>query len=164
LVHKISAYKYIYENGKKKWEKKRVFLLAGPGGDFGPSGRERAGAVGGPLGPSVGETTPWHEPTRQREEEGLMARSGDGGGGEVDRGSPAGEILRRFSAVGPVLWWGSGGEARVVVGGHGGGVNSTGGDLGWQVHIAVASARGGEVTGEAAEHNRRWGWVHRDCE
>jgi hypothetical protein len=23
LVHKISAYKYIYENGEKKWEKKR---------------------------------------------------------------------------------------------------------------------------------------------
>jgi hypothetical protein len=35
LVHKISAYKYIYiyENGKNKWEKKkkREFLLAGPG-------------------------------------------------------------------------------------------------------------------------------------
>jgi hypothetical protein len=23
LVHKISAYKYIYENGEKKWEKKK---------------------------------------------------------------------------------------------------------------------------------------------
>jgi hypothetical protein len=23
LVHKISSYKYIYENGKKKWEKKK---------------------------------------------------------------------------------------------------------------------------------------------
>jgi hypothetical protein len=34
LVHKISAYKYIYENGKKKWEKKkeRDFLLAAPRG------------------------------------------------------------------------------------------------------------------------------------
>jgi hypothetical protein len=43
LVHKISAYKYIYENGKKKWEKKKKweFLLAGPGGDFGPPGRGR---------------------------------------------------------------------------------------------------------------------------
>jgi hypothetical protein len=58
LVHKISAYKYIYENGKKKWEKKkkREFLLAGPGGDFGPSRRERARAAGSPLGPSAGET------------------------------------------------------------------------------------------------------------
>jgi hypothetical protein len=35
-VHKISAYNYIYENGKKKWEmkKKREFLLAGPGGEI----------------------------------------------------------------------------------------------------------------------------------
>jgi hypothetical protein len=37
-------------------------------------------------------------------------------GGEVDRSSTAGEILRRFSAVGPVLWRGSGGEARAGVG------------------------------------------------
>jgi hypothetical protein len=43
LVHKISTYNYIYENGKKKWEKKkrREFLLAGPGGDLGPPGRGR---------------------------------------------------------------------------------------------------------------------------
>jgi hypothetical protein len=59
-VHKISAYKYINENGKKKWEnkKERVFLLAGSGGDFGPPGHERAcaSAAGGPAGPSVRET------------------------------------------------------------------------------------------------------------
>jgi hypothetical protein len=48
----------------------------------------------------------------------------------------------------------------VGVGGHGGGVNLTGGGLGWPVHGALASARGGEVAGEAAERNRRWGWVH----
>ena len=43
MVHKIPAYKYIYENGKKKWKKKkkRVFLLAGLGGVFGPAERER---------------------------------------------------------------------------------------------------------------------------
>jgi hypothetical protein len=42
-VHKISAYNYICGNGKKKWEKKkRDFLLAGPGGVFGPAERERA--------------------------------------------------------------------------------------------------------------------------
>jgi hypothetical protein len=76
----------------------------------------------------------------------------------------AGEIPRRFSAVGPVLWRGSGGEARAVVGGHGGGVNLTGGDLGWPVHGTVAGTRGGEVAGEAAERNRRWGWVHCDRE
>jgi hypothetical protein len=48
----------------------------------------------------------------------------------------------------------------VGVEGHGGGVNFTGGGLGWPVHGAVAGARGGEVVGEAAERNRRWGWVH----
>jgi hypothetical protein len=63
---------------------------------------------------------------------GLTARSGDGGG-EVDRSSTAGEIPRRFSAVGPVLWRGSGGEARAGVGDHGGGVNLTGGGLGWLI-------------------------------
>jgi hypothetical protein len=36
----------------------------------------------------------------------------------------------------------------------------TGGGLGWPVHGVVAGARGGEVAGEAAERNRRWGWVH----
>jgi hypothetical protein len=60
LVHKISAYKYICENGKKKWEKEkeRVFLLARPRGDFGPLGCERArtSTVGGPAGPSARET------------------------------------------------------------------------------------------------------------
>jgi hypothetical protein len=59
LMHKISAYNYIYENRKKKWEKKkrREFLLAGPGGDFGPPGREcaRAGAAGVPASPSARE-------------------------------------------------------------------------------------------------------------
>jgi hypothetical protein len=66
--------------------------------------------------------------------------------------------------VGPVLWLGSGGEARAGVGDHRGGVNLTGGDLGWPVHGVVAGARSGEVAGEAAERNRRWGWVHCDRE
>jgi hypothetical protein len=39
-----------------------------------------------------------------------------------------------------------------------------GGCLGWPVHDAVAGARGGEVAGEAAERNRRRGWVHCVCE
>jgi hypothetical protein len=88
---------------------------------------------------------------------GLTARSGDEGGGKVDRSSTASEIPRRFSAVGPVLWRGSGSEARARVGDHGSGVNLIGGDLGWPVHGTVAGARGGEVAGEAAECNRRWG-------
>jgi hypothetical protein len=94
---------------------------------------------------------------------GLTERSSDRGG-EVDLSSTTGEIPRRFSAVGPVLWWGSGGEARAGVGDHRGGVNLTGGDLGWPVHGAVAGARGGEVAGEAAERNRRWGEVPCDRE
>jgi hypothetical protein len=86
------------------------------------------------------------------------------GGGKVNRSSTAGEIPRWFSVVGPVLWWGSYGKARAGVGDHVGGVNLTGGDLGWLVHGAVVGARGGEVTGEAAERNRRWGWVCCDRE
>jgi hypothetical protein len=48
----------------------------------------------------------------------------------------------------------------VGVGGHRGGVNLTGGGLGWLIHGAVAGARGDEVAGEAAGRNRRWGWAH----
>jgi hypothetical protein len=49
------------------------------------------------------------------------------GGEGAGRGSTAGEIPRRFSAGGPVLRRGSGGEARAGVRGHGDGVNLTGG-------------------------------------
>jgi hypothetical protein len=63
----------------------------------------------------------------------LTVLNGDGGEG-AGRGSAASEIPRRFSVVGPVLRWGSGGKARAGVGGHGGGVNLTGGGLGWPVH------------------------------
>ena len=58
MVHKISAYKYIYENGKKKWEKKKEkgFLASWAGGDFGPAGRERARSRAGrrPTRPTSG--------------------------------------------------------------------------------------------------------------
>jgi hypothetical protein len=39
-----------------------------------------------------------------------------------------------------------------------------GGGLGWPVRGAVAGSRGGEVAGEAAECNRRWGEVPCDRE
>jgi hypothetical protein len=39
-----------------------------------------------------------------------------------------------------------------------------GGCLGWLVHGTVAGTRGGAVAGEAAERNRRRGWVHCVCE
>jgi hypothetical protein len=124
-------------------------ILAHPGASARASAAQSAHQRGRRRG-----TAPWREPTRQREEEGLTARSGRRRG-EVDQGSATGEIPRRFSAVGLVLWRGSGGEARAVVGGHGGGVNLTDGDLGWPVHGVVAGARGGEVAGEAAGRNRR---------
>jgi hypothetical protein len=75
--------------------------------------------------------------------------------GEVDRGLATGEIPRRFSAVGPVLWRGSGGEARAGVGDHGGGVNLTGGGSGVAGPRWVAGARDGEVAGEATGCDRR---------
>jgi hypothetical protein len=122
-----------------------------------------ASAAGGPHGPSaretVGDGVVVRAHTSAREGRLTERSSNGGGGGKVDRSSTAGEIPWRFSAVGLVLWWGSYGEARAGVGDHGGGVNLTGGDLGWPVHGALAGARGGEVTGEAAERNRRWGWV-----
>jgi hypothetical protein len=49
--------------------------------------------------------------------------------------------------------WG-GGEARVGIGGHGGGVNLAGGGLERSVHGEVAGARGGEVASEAYGCNR----------
>jgi hypothetical protein len=73
-----------------------------------PGASARAGAAGGPAGPSARETTGDGAMARAHtlaREGGLTARSSDGGG-EVDRSSTAGEILRRFSAVGPVLWRG----------------------------------------------------------
>jgi hypothetical protein len=80
--------------------------------------------------------------------------NGDEEGG-VDRGSATGEISRRFSAMGPVLWRGSGGEARAGVGDHGGGVNFTGGGSGVDGPRRVAGARDDEVTGEATGRDRR---------
>jgi hypothetical protein len=52
LVHKISAYKYIYENGEKKWEKKKKkeFPASRAGGNFGPARRgARAREGAGPV-------------------------------------------------------------------------------------------------------------------
>ena len=39
-----------------------------------------------------------------------------------------------------------------------------GGCSGWSAHGEVAGARGGGVAGEAAERERRQGWVHCVCE
>ena len=77
----------------------------------------------------------------------------EGGGFRPESGRR--RIPRRFSAVGPVLRWGSGGEARAGVGDHGGGVNWTGGGLWRPVH-------GGVVTGAAIGCNSGRGGVPRD--
>jgi hypothetical protein len=72
--------------------------------------------------------------------------------------------LRRFSAVGPVLRRGGGGETRAGAGDHRGGVNLTAGGLWRLVRGVVAGVHGGEVAGEDAGCNRRWGGVPRDRE
>jgi hypothetical protein len=65
LVHKISAYKYIYmkmgkRNGKRK--RKGFSCLLGRGGDFGPPGRERARGRGRRLTRPIsgGDGGEWH--------------------------------------------------------------------------------------------------------
>jgi hypothetical protein len=95
-------------NGKGKRE--RIFQLAGPGG-FRPSWRERAWGDGGGRRRGAGP--------HAREREGrttLTARRKEGG---ARPGSSRRRVPRRFSAVGPVLWRGGGGEARAGEGGHG---------------------------------------------
>ena len=76
LVHKISASKYIYENGKKKREKKKKkgFPASWAGGDFGPPGasaRARVGVLAAqlaqPRGSDGGGRRRGARPTRQGE-------------------------------------------------------------------------------------------------
>jgi hypothetical protein len=76
----------------------------------------------------------------------------EGGGFRPESGRR--RIPRRFSAIGPVLRRGSGGEARAGAGDHGRGVNWTGGGLWRPVRGAVASVHGGMVAGAAIGCNR----------
>jgi hypothetical protein len=135
LVHKISTYNYICENGKRKKEKEFQVNRAGGGGISAWSGARGRGQLGpdGPRGAGDGTADAVGVGPRSRERGRLTALNGDRGAG-AGRGSVAGEIPWRFSTVGPVLRRGSGGEARAGVGAHGGGVNLTGGGLGWPVH------------------------------
>jgi hypothetical protein len=97
-------------------------------------------------------TTSWRGPARQRE------GGADGVDGTEEGGARPGSgrqrVPRWFSAVGPVLWRGSGGEARAGEGGHGGGANFTDGGLWQPVRSTVAGARGGDAAGGVAGHNR----------
>jgi hypothetical protein len=88
-------------------------------------------------------------------EGGVNGVDGHGRRRGFDRSPADGEIPRRFSAVGPVLRRGGGGEARAVAGDHGGGVNLTGGGLWRSVHGTVADVCGGDAAGAVAGHNRR---------
>jgi hypothetical protein len=95
-------------------------------GSAGPAARERRRSAGPPA----------------RERGGLTALLGNGG---VRGSTGAGRrrTPRRFSAVGPVLWRGSGGEARAGEVGHGGGANLACGGYGgrstaqWRVLAAA---------------------------
>jgi hypothetical protein len=140
LVHKISIYKHICENGKKK--RKRIFLAKWRGG-----------------------AATWPSSARQREQRGSTCQRGGtalgGDGGSAERKPTAGArrwfsagARRRFSASDPAPGGWGGGEARVGIGGHGGGVNLVGGGLERSVRGDVAGARGGEVAGEAYRCNR----------
>jgi hypothetical protein len=160
LVHKISAYKYICENGKKKWErkKKRNSRLTGLGG-FRP-GWVRAHGVVAKWAHMAHEErgtarrTPWaqaHVPERERRD------SVRGGGGERsvagENRSPVNptEVPRRWSGSGWTGWWQSTSGGR--------GSRRWGQFDRWRPRVAgprrVAGARGGEVAGEATGRNRR---------
>jgi hypothetical protein len=79
---------------------------------------------------------------------------GNEGGEGARPGSGRRRVPRRFSAVGPVLWRGNGGEARAGDGGPGGGANFACGGLWRPIRGTVAGARGGDAAGEVVGHNR----------
>jgi hypothetical protein len=161
LVHKISAYKFIYENGKMKWEKEKEKefqvnrargILAWSG-----AGARRRGQMGldGPRGARDGATDVVGAGPRAREGEGRRRQGG--GGGER---SAAGEnrspvnptvVPRRWSGSGWTGWWQSTSGGR--------GSRRWGQFDQWRPRVAgprrVAGARGGEVAGEATGRNRR---------
>jgi hypothetical protein len=111
LVHKISAYKYIYENGKNKWEKeKEKEFSASWAGGISAQPSAGAGGAGGPAGPREPETarrTPWaraHAPERGKE------RWRQGGGGRSAAGENRSSVIptvvpRRWSGFEWMEWW-----------------------------------------------------------
>jgi hypothetical protein len=160
LVHKISAYNYICENGKKEMgkEKEKGFLASWAGGCFWPSrARARAAAwAGGPLGPPAG----------RRHGDGTVARAHlPGRGGlmafERRRGGRSRPGFDRWWNPAAVLRRGSGSVMGERWRGTSGGRGSWrwGQFDRWRLGVAgprrVAGARGGEVTGEATGRNRR---------
>jgi hypothetical protein len=141
------------ENRKRKG--KGILHPTGPGGILAHMARGR-GRTCGPAGPAARERRRGRRRSAgppARREGGLTALLGNGG----ERGSTGAgrrRTPRRFSAVGPVLWRGRGGEARAVGVGHDGGANLACGGLWRPVHGVVAGARGGEAAGEVFGHDR----------
>ena len=142
------------ENRKKKKKRDSPFNRAG--GDFGPQGvRARARFAAQTAqqrgdGGGDGAVARAHQPGREGGLTALLVTEGKGG---LDRAGRR-QAPWRFSAVGPVLWRGRGGEARAVGVGHDGGANLACGGLWRPVHGAVAGARGGEAAGEVSGHDR----------
>jgi hypothetical protein len=111
-VHKISSYKYIYENGKMKWDKeqeKEFSASCAGGGDFGPAKRGRAHGVGGPAGPRGAGTarrTPWaraHAPERgkgRRRQMGGWSAAGENRSSVIPMAVP-----RLWSGSEWTEWW-----------------------------------------------------------
>jgi hypothetical protein len=158
-VHKILASKYICENEKRnrKRKRERILQLTGPGEGISAHSARGRGRTCGPVGPAArkrwrGRSRSAGPPAREREG-GLTALLGNGGG-RGSTGAGRRRTPRRFSVVGPVLWRGSGGEARAGEVGHEGGANLACGGLWRPVHGAVAGARGGEAAGEVSDHDR----------
>jgi hypothetical protein len=117
---------------KEKRKRERIFQLAEQGG-FRASWRKRAraGALSAHLAQPRGAMAGNGAAARARTpERGRADDVNDTEGGAGARpGSGRRRAPRRFSAVGPVLRWGNGGEAWAVDGGHGGGANFACGGL-----------------------------------
>jgi hypothetical protein len=157
LVHKILASKYICENEKRnrKRKRERILQLIGPGEGISAHSARGRGRACGPVGPAArkrrrGRRRSAGLPVRERG--GLTALLGNGGG-RGSTGAGRRRTPRWFSAVGPVLWRGSGGEARAGEVGHEGGANLACGGLWRPVHGAVAGARSGEAAGGVSGHD-----------
>jgi hypothetical protein len=117
LVHKILASKYICENGKKKRENKKEkgFPASWAGGDFGPlDASARGGALAAQLAQLRGATSGDGAVARgphARERGWMTALTATEGGEGARPGSSRRRAPRRFSAAGPALQRGGGGEA-----------------------------------------------------
>jgi hypothetical protein len=81
-VHKISIYKYIYENRKKKWEKEkeREFSASWAGGILAQQARARAGGPADPRRSGATRADAVGASPRVSERRGVTAWSGRQGG------------------------------------------------------------------------------------